>query len=301
MNKDYFQKIIENDSNFKFKKIIGTNQFTKTFIITDLQTNKNYFYKQIQNKSIDEFKLINNLILALNKKENTFNTPQLHYSYFDNKTNISHQIFEFIKVDQNINAQNHNENNFSNNILTIINLINKFNQISKKITFSISKNLNLESIKVENRIKKKLKDIPKNLLEIFNEELNYNYSSDYLIISDINPSNFLYKTNKVYLIDYDDIKLGIFEFDLSKIYINLFFENSQTKDSFIEFSKLLKLSEIKSIEYLKLLNSIILNLIEKIFLDYIQLKSLNQNMLNRLIEIKTNKQEYLTILKTGKI
>jgi thiamine kinase-like enzyme len=297
MDKDYFQKIISNDfisnSNFKFEKITGTNQLTKTFIVTDLKTNKDYFYKQLKNKSIDEFKIINNLIKKLNKDSNNFKTPGLYYSHFDTKTNLAHQFFEFIEND---NLDKNSNEYLTNNIDKIVNLINSFNQISKKESTSLIQGLNLDIIKVQNRIKKKLVDIPQNLLKIFNEELKYDYSAGYLIINDINPSNFLYKKNEIYLIDYDDIKLGTFEFDLSKIYVNLFFENSQTKDSFNNFSKVLKSSNIGHIKYITLLNAIILNLIEKISMDYLQLKKLNQNMLNRLIEIKTNKQKYLEIL-----
>ena len=293
MDKDYFQKIILNDSNFKFEKIIGTNQLTKTFIVTDSKTNNKYFYKQIKNKTFDEFKIINNLIIELNKQSNNFKTPKLLFSKFDSKLNLSHQIFEFIK---NNKLNKHSKNSLNNNIVNIINLINSFNQISKNSSKLLIQNLNLDIIKIENRIKKKIIDIPKNLLKIFDEELTYNYSSNYLIINDINPSNFLYDENDIYLIDYDDIKLGIFEFDLSKVYVNLFFENSQTKESFSNFSNTLKLSNIENIIFPTLLNAIILNLIEKISMDYLQLKTLNQNMLNRLIEIKTNKQKYLEIL-----
>jgi hypothetical protein len=297
MDKNYFNKIILNDSNFKFKEIIGTNKLTKTFIVTDITNKKNYFYKQIQNKTIIEFNLINKLILELNKKDYDFKTPELLFYIFDTNFNICHQIYEYIEIDNKFNSKSQtsliNENMY---IEKSLNLIKDFNQISKTISKSLIQNFNLDNIKINNLIKTKLVGIPKNLLTIFNEELNYDYSSSYLIINDINPSNFLTYNSTLYLIDFDDIKIGVFEFDLSKFYINLYFENSSTNESFIKFSKIIKTLKFDTIKYQRLINAIILNLVEKISMDYLRMKTLNQNLLNRLIEIKTNKQKYLDIL-----
>jgi hypothetical protein len=302
MDKNYFNKIISNNSNFKFKEIIGTNKLTKTFIVTDLKNKKNYFYKQIQNKTITEFNLINSLILELNKQEHDFKTPKLLFYIFDTNFSICHQIYEYIEIDNKFNSKP--QNSLINENICLeksLKLIKDFNQISKKISNSLIQGLNLNNIKINNLIKIKLGGIPQNLFTIFNEELNYDYSSSYLIINDINPSNFLNYNSILYLIDFDDIKLGIFEFDLSKFYINLYFENSSTNKSFIKFSKIIKTLKFDTIKYQTLINAIILNLVEKISMDYLRMKTLNQNLLNRLIEIKTNKQKYLDILIGGNI
>jgi hypothetical protein len=302
MNKDYFNKIILNNSNFKFKEIIGNNELTKTFIVTDIKNNINYFYKQIQNKTSTEFNLINNLIIELNKKKYNFKTPKLLYSFYDKKTNLCHQFFEYIEIDNNFNSKSQNNLTRNNiNIKKSLNLIKNFNQISKNISLSLIQTSNFDNIKINNTIKTKLVGIPQPLLKIFNEELTYDYSSSYLIINDINPSNFLNSNSELYLIDFDDIKIGVFEFDLSKFYINLYFENSSTNESFIKFSNIIKTLKFDTIKCQTIINAIILNLIEKISMDYLRMKTLNQNLLYRLIEIKTNKQKYLDILIRGNI
>jgi len=284
-----FQEIINKNNNYDYIEIQGTNQLTKTYKVIHKPSTQKYFYKQIQNKSKDEFELITTIIKTLNK--NNFNTPKLIFFNYNNETKICHQLFEYLNNDKETKNPKQNKENY----IQILNLIKQFNQIIKKILKIEIKQLNLENIKIQNKINQKKLNLSQNLKTQFQTELNYDYSSQEIILNDINSSNFLIHKNKYYLIDFDDIKFGTFEYDLSKIYVNLYYENTDTLTSFKAFSKLIN-NNIQKINYKTLINAIILNLLDKIYIGLLQTKKQNKLISNRLIEIKTNKEKYLKIL-----
>lgn len=275
MNQDYFEKIISKTTKqFNYKEIITNNPNTISYEIQNTENKENYFYKII-NKAIskEQFELIINTIKILNK--NNFPTAKLLYS--KQKENSSDFIFEYLNSEQKeINLSTHNTE--------ILELIKTFYQLTRKIPISSS----------HTHFK------PNKFTIQFKEEYKIQLKPNQLILVDINPSNFLLQNNKLYLIDFDEINFSQIEYDISKIFLNLYYENKPLELTFQKYSKTIKYFQNinPNIDLELVYNLIKLNLIEKTLHEKTS-ETIKKQRLNNLINLKLNKQKYLQILQTN--
>ncbi len=311
---DIFEEIISFNQKFNYKLIKSKNN-NKVYKITskinyENNTTKQIFILKINNeiKDIEEFHLKTQIITKLH--ENNFNTPELYYNKFSN--NLSYFIFEYINTKENINLNNNNNNNDYNNSNNTEHLIKKERiQILTNFLcdfYTITDNINPynENLKIANiidKINSKTKNNPtlckieKSAIEI----IKSHGINSYCIITDVNASNIIMEetTKKYYMIDFDEICFGDYEFDISDYFSEIILEINFKKalSIIIKMSKTIKEKTNKQIIPEKIINYTILNLIRD--LRKTNSKALNNKILWKINLIHEQKEILISFIKNN--